>query len=1686
MPTTSQTSLLAGQTTKFGIQHSSLDDDDSVLEAKIAKALLSETSTASGVSDFSDLTSTGQGNNPNTTHYLSANFDKNNIQVELHTDFTGRNMAIVGNYVSNADTTQEGDYDNTVVINSSTQNTVTSQVLDDSSAYSNATAKFTITDPYFSTPTFGNNNYNCTFDTSNISKYITTRNVNTNDAHTDKSASITVGDYTSWNTDGSCGSYFVNGTVSFDGTTGEPLKTLYASDASLNLLNKYFSFSLRTDDANAVPDFGRYYATYSEGSNAQSSIRVDICGNSSLVVTTDLTQWANFLEDISSVLNTIPLPTSLNTIQLGNFVGVEKSALDGFLFRIESNARTSELSLVDNSTYTSGLTFDLTNLNLQPKESYILQQSIQNGVKSSETGSLNAVGNSTLSNFIFDDETTYFNRMKINNGSLTLEQTDDVIANRFELVDGIESLGPDDYNTHGLISVYNSNRVSNYNDPANIFPRASRSAVSSQSPILENFAVHYTAEDNLSAPSVGTLTGTDLTQATVTYAVSTLVGQTNTLTNGSNNWSENIIGENGGAIAIVKDSNSTINRSNITFNDNTNSGTYANGELSIIDLTCNKVWSESKVYDGYNDQIIGIAVDIKSSNMPAEFTVNDIRFALQARPLSGAGGLTLASTDTNWTITSPDDFLKSSAGKLGLIADSDIVELLLGGQESTTRSLTIDLKPSVTSVEAHKFTKFHNQIEITYNSAKQITYDDEFEIIAYAKEALTPVEITNYTNLPSNSKLYKRSYTESYKVKIPFRFGNYNNIFLTSPTITQTVEYYVLTDNTNSNNDLPRYFLKDVRDNTNGSIYATISGITGHTSPTWNTTVNFKNNDFRTHHINVQKRTDGTNNWSIQALTDGATVDADLWYNTQSILPTDGIGTFTVSFTLAPDVVTVETQNLYVDMELNKGTSSFTLTGKKFTSSQVNALGNVNLNSFDFGSSTGTAITGILTYSNDNNADPNTQANTTLTGGGYIFTFQGNLYLSIRIIACPNGIFECVKTGGDSAGTTYHFIQSIGSEDSLKLTGSGVYAYGSLRDAIRGTSTATWTLNNNAISGTYYGSTGFPYERLTQVDKIYRPYLTSRGFKVTPLRGLKPGNTVINRTPSTYNLELAGLSAGDRDLYTGIDLENIFGTESGISGVDVTSGGSINTMYMSTSTEQQLTWGINLTYGYYKITDRERTGVTEIIEHVPSFLTKLSDRYGVKIVNTTLNSNAFSYQIEFSTSTSLEFYRHPNIQAPDYSVSSVGYVRVNQYTVAQLTDPTYSKLIGNILQLSYSFNSISNLNGQFCIAPPYLKFTAINPDNVSSLPFNSSGIAPVERYLEVDNSLNSYKPFLSHTRINNITFQQDSTRNYLAYINSPVASVGINVANNKIAVALASGLESNETIVGSYTSYYSSNTISTVDSVTNDYVNIVFSNNKLLIGLNQRKMLDNFFTFDASFNEYNLQTEIASIFISDPNNSEYDGTVDVFLEFLSGDCTRLDLYSLETIRSASGDKVEAVIEKYSSGAGIDNEFFNENIAYGLALPWTTRLTNTLSVQKNSNQALSDTPKTISSLLTELKAQATSTKFDSVSASKWVADSNPGDTLPRLALVPNTSTGSKNLKQLLTLSVSIPRVIIFLTYQDLVRLEDTYGNAKHRVTFSGSTVSQATILEPSVIRPQGSNNYSISNQIQQNYPTITRE
>ena len=1670
--TTSQSASAKGYAVKFGKNHA-VSQGSVNHELQIVKSLLSELN--SGLTDaidkYSDYTSTSKdNNNPNVSQYFASDFDKDNIQILLNNSESYRSHAITASYVSNPDNTGPGDSSNNVVINATTNAIVLSEVLDDSSAYANATAKITLSDPYYTNSqplafTDNNETYNGYFDKTNISTFLTTRNINSNSAHNNSQGTISAAEYASWNTrDASFGCFFVNGTVSIpDTTTGAPVATNYAANNVANILNQsLYKYAITLNPVNSTDDpiFGRYQLSYVNQNT------VDVCFNNisstpykdfNMKYVTD-TSYTTFISNINGGLTETALPSSITVSGLDAWLPENNGAYaDGFLFKIESNNYNAELVQTNASTLNNNLPFDfsLSNMNFAAKNMYILEQSMTNPSE----------GSAILAPSITVQGTTYNNQLVVTNGGLSLPTLNDVTSEYIELLDGFEDLSLNTYNTNGLISVYNSSKLSVYGNNTN-YPRATGLEQSSTSNILSNFVVQYNS-DSSNNVDVGILGDLDLL-GDISYNISCLVGQTTT-TDSSNNW-KNLIGYKNGAVALVKDSNTTISPTEITFHSNTNTTYNNSSNMTVIDIACNKKWSESKVYDSDNAQITGIVADIVTTNTDSSsFNLRDIRLKMTAKTLSD---LSLTPTNNQWALSCPNSYLTSSTGKMGFIGDSSIVDYLLGLDTDTTllsNNLSVRFEPTSTSIQAHKFTKFRTQIITSYVvngvTYTQTTYDDEFDATTSAPSFNQDelIDTTGFTK-PLNTKLYKRSYSQNISVKIPLRLGNYNNIFITTPTVTQTVEYYILTDDTNNNAELPRFSLKDVK-NASGNILNAIFGMTSTT-----TDITFSKNTFKTHKYTLEKKLDSSNWSNVSDLSQ--VYHADLWYNTQTTIPSS-LGTFNVSQTISPSISTITYENLYIDMELEKITSSFSMSGVSIAPETLDMIvtanktqftnGTFDFSTFNFGSyQQGIDLVGDVTYTRDSDVAPNTQAGTTLSALGYTFKFTGEIYLSIRIIICDDGLFKCVKySSKEATTTTYNIIQTINSQPSLKLQ-NGIYAYGGLLSAESGVSYAIWRLNNDAIKVNYYGSYydttyGTGYARINSQNQVFRPFANWRGFKTNIVRGFTPNLDIsLNRTPSKYLFQLAGYEASG-NIYSGISLTP-FGD------INITLNNTLGHSIFSSSTygvigDQQI-WNFTAGYGTYTITNKASVSDAATTSTVNSFNFLLADRKEVNIVSTSLNTKQGFYSIGYNDTSSLTVRKNNDITAPNYNINPTGYEVVGgiSFSTSQLrnTNPNERNLIGNILDIRFTTGDlIPDMSlCHFSICPPYFNFSAIDPSGVTTIPFDSASRPLVTRYVAINRLGNSYNPFSSHSTINNITFNKNSSKYYLEYFtNSDSNTKNMNIKNYSIAIYLANGLASASTI-GTYQTFYGPETI---DVSSNANVDLSLNSTALTIGINQQQLdlLSGFTIYDASYTEYNLQLKIGSIFISNLINT-YNGTKDIILEFTAGDCTKLTQYGIESIDvNSNADTLDVVVSRYICATGISNNFLNKN-SQGLSIPWTTKYTMNLSTSLNSSDELTSTTRGINTFLNNLRASITSLPG-------WNLVNSPSSTLPKMALIPHNTTGQKSLRQFLTTSKNIPLSTAILELQDHVRITDSYGVPINRITYGGALQGHVLSLNSTVIR-----------------------
>ena len=657
-------------------------------------------------------------------------------------------------------------------------------------------------------------------------------------------------------------------------------------------------------------------------------------------------------------------------------------------------------------------------------------------------------------------------------------------------------------------------------------------------------------------------------------------------------------------------------------------------------------------------------------------------------------------------------------------------------------------------------------------------------------------------------------------------------------------------------------------------------------------------------------------------------------------------------------------------------------------------------------------------------------------------------------------MFKCLKNSDGLLTKTYHVIESIQNQDSLKLD-TGIYSYGYLSYAERNSSAVVWSLNNDAITATYYGQTGFGFTRISELNQEFRPAEGLRGFKTNILRGFTPNELAsISRIPSSYSFKLGGYQASG-SLYSGLDVENIFG------GLDIIDSGNVRSMYNSEFGTQR--WSINLSYGTYTIIDKVDANADNIIiPPIKSYQLLLSSRKGLKILSTSLNTLNFSYVIQYTSSNTLNILRNPDFTAPDYADSSANYTFLYDFNPDKLRDISSNNVIGNALNIHFlSADTIPIITCQFSICPPFLKFTALDPSCTSIIPFDSSSKANfvIERYLRVDNISNTYRPFSVtdsslNIRMNNIIFVQNynNRKSYLDYFLEPTSQINyMNLVNYNLLVELGSGLNSGYSVTN-WETVYDGAILN--DGFTSSYINITApdANRKFKIYINQHlhPAFNNFFIYDASFAEQNLQMEIGSSFISGINNDL--NTNSTILEFIAGDCTKLKLYAIKSFQEdQSNNTLSVTFVRYSSGeSGISNQFLNATNAYGFSMPYISKETKTITTSLYTGIVTKTPKKNFHDILEDLKDTIDNSTFSS-----WTTES-VGNSSAIMNLLPANLTGSSYIVSLFTLTPNVSKALLVLQLEDEHRLEDVFNFSKYRVRYNGDVQTSTISLSPATI------------------------
>lgn len=1576
-----------------------------------------------------------------STKYSFTTVATDDIQIIPNEDLPYNSIVTVSRYVpTNLDVSYNTSSDDDVTVRSDLSVQKTSSVDASSSAYMDATVKITFVDQYLQDNHFydSSDTWEANFDIS--SNYVPTRNVNSQTAHTDSSAGVSVTDLESWNTQGNFGPFYVEGDVSID-SYGKPIKTAFTDTSKKLSSYTDYTVELVSGTPTPTPVFGRYAAQVITA-NVYKVISSGTLLDSSDTVTSNL--YSALTSDIDPSFNdllvesNIPVVVGASNAQnpLSDYVLADTSLQPGFDLHITSSVHSSAIDLINNSL-ANPFSIDTTDMSFAPVNMYALQNAVD--------------ANNILNNYGYTD-----NYVEIINGSLDLSG---VNASNSSLSLGTDAeyltIGESD---NGYVTFPSVNVISGISGEET-YPRASKTLFT-DSDHFNQLVVRYEDGDD-SHTEVGVI-GTSLKTATdVSYNIQTIL--TNTISSNTDYSSlSGYIGLSNESIALVTQTNSTITPSAITYN---NTNTVYDEPLYIIDFECQKNWMQNNLYDASGNVALSNASFSASgtNTSTSTSTFRDLRIQLDAKTV---GDLTAISN--GWSLSCDDSYLSSSNEFESCLQSSDI-QSLLGGDISG--SLAITFGPAeATSISASKLVQFNDKLTFTYNGHSSVTYNDEF-FVTTTSSAVSSATILQsaYTGIPSGCVLNKKLLTTAFTVKTPFRLGAYTNLNITTPEITKIITYYTLTKD---GVELPRRLLANIIETGVGEITSTVNA--------YSTTTDYAltANDLKPYSISLQKTVDDSNwidfftpysaditysqgdivsfnnNYYILLLGGASNqrpdlytalweiyypTDADMWYGTQTSI-NSSIGNFTFNFSFPITIYSLNVARIYGDLSLEKGTNTFTVAGKSFTSSNI--LDN-NMNTFNFATaSIPTNYGNVLsldspTY-NITSLDNNAPGTATLSSSGYSFTYSNNLLLNLRVVVAKQTLFSVTRTV-DGSGSNY--IKTIDEIGVLPLD-TGIYTQGGLTNTHRG-DYAIWSLNNDYASVKLYNGYTMSTSEIERTETVNGAYLDasntilkSRGVTFNWNRGYSVGTTDIVRTATRVVFDIAGYSLGsystDYYLYYG-QVRTPFG------GLQITDQLS---MYPAEVTAEQY-WDLELSsYGTYNISYKNN-GDPSSNYTVPAYNFIIWQGVTKSFVNNTLNTISFDYRMTYDP-VEVDFYRIEDYTSTSTTISDYG-TKVATYNENDLKDPTSDNIIGNVLNIHVGASAaLVDILVFFSICPPFISFKAIDPSTISNIPFTPQVDENyITYYKAVDTSSNTYNPFSSSSNINNITFTDTRDLSYLDFFSdaSGATQYDMIIDNYNFIVEMKQGLSA---VSSTYTQFYDG-LIQANSSNANYLFGSLDASGEFRVELNQLNILtgleelSNNVDPSSNFDLYNLKMTIGSAFIN-------NGT-EIYLEFVSGEAVSHTTYAIDEV-SVQGGSMNVTIAKYLTDSNLSIQHLNLLLYNGQNLAFTSKYTS--SFTKSIPTALPGSKTIRDEFLASIATTITDSSFN------WTASTGvtPGSILKVLPLTENALI---QIIKMYAVSKNIPVSVTVLDLPDQLETRDKSGNLISRITYNGRIESDSLSL-----------------------------
>lgn len=739
----------------------------------------------------------------------------------------------------------------------------------------------------------------------------------------------------------------------------------------------------------------------------------------------------------------------------------------------------------------------------------------------------------------------------ITNGSTTLVFDANSTNTSFVSIDEsqTETLGNTDAGSNGLVKLYYTDINASITTEGQGTQDRQRSTALTSDSTMSNFTVFYSnAESSGNGRGNTSLSYSDRHDYTVVYDIETLVsstaGTTTFATTGSGDYydARNVARSNDAVLVQSVGTDDPLIAANaITFVSNIGTTSLAtnlvaDSEFIMFNVNQYNEYAQSSLMYDFSSDTVGNSftnspVSVVGTNITTQ-NLDLMRIELTPKTIANLSFNAGAPQIAGWTLGyTSGSFLTVKKGTNGLFNEHDYDISSLTSDDAPTYSLTALVG---TNAEARNVDFLSTFVTFGYNvmygEGQQYTGTFTAENPVKSETTLISTDVSSaintsaYSIAPATGHVLKQTtVVTEYKVTVPFLFGTYQNMQITSDTVRQTDTFYTLFDTHGT--ALPDSFVRRLID-ADGNVLQAHRALTLSDQMQWA----FTAKDLWSHYGVVKVAAASAPSTWVAA---SDSVDADLTYDNQTVIPLDqNSRTGRIELSVDLEYLTLlDKSKLAINMNADPDS---TLNGATVTAYKYSIADGAL---FESGA-------GFNVY-NSNLPDGGTAISCTT----YFEVVSGVLTMTVATVSTPTTLFTITSSASLAQDFTVLYVPSpllkiTRNEDTVSYVSKpttapikiaeGVFisvtngTIGGLVDSVAN-SMSSWQLLADPVSYYSYASDNAAnpaYKTMHRIgdggyetqgeDGIYSSYGNARPYVFTAYRGILTSNGVTGYSANHY------------------------------------------------------------------------------------------------------------------------------------------------------------------------------------------------------------------------------------------------------------------------------------------------------------------------------------------------------------------------------------------------------------------------------------------------------------------------------------------------------------------------------------------------------------------------------------------